>query len=134
MIILHKGTGDDGRIHFGYVIKQKLKCYIINNKGQKIKVQENTVSPVFDHDWIEKHKTSFSKLPECIEPEKLHRISDYFSANAAIPELFKNQGAEYLEDLSTWTDKEILRVRTIGKNRLEQIKEIMRENGIEPLE
>lgn len=134
MIILHKGTGDDGKIHFGYVIKQKLKCYIINNKGQKIKVHENTVSPVFEQSWIEKHKTSFSKLPDCIEPEKLHRISEYFGANTVIPELFRGKGAEYLEDLATWTDEEMLKIRTIGKTRLEQIKEIMRENGIEPLE
>lgn len=135
MIILHRGTDYDGNIHYGYAIKQESSYYIINNKGEKNKVRENTITPVFDNDWLNKHKSVLKNLPDKIEPKNLHRVEDYLSEiSPAAAVRFKYQGADYLEDLSTWTDEEILKVRAIGICRLKKIKEIMLRNGIEPFE
>ena len=126
MIILHRGTGFDNNIHFGYVYKENSDYYIINNKGIKHKVREDTICPVFDPDWASGHEAILKKLPVRLEPTQLHKIEDYLcDVSPSLPARFKSRGVNYLEELETWTDADILNIRTIGKNKLERIREIL---------
>ena len=110
MVILHEAIDLQGLKRIGYIVKLDNIFYIVCD-NMSYRVDPETITPI--------QQTRFSNFHSL--QEHLYSIIGF----SAIRNL-NMRGVYSLEDLSSWTDTDILSIRGIGKIKLKQIKEIMR--------
>lgn len=132
MIILHRGMDKSGNLYVGYATIVDNICYITTNHGEKMEVDPNTVTPIFDPKWLEANGDIINDIAIPDDNiHKLHRIEDYLDLGRTIISNMKVlYGACYLEDLSTWSDKDLKRLRNLGNVKVMKIRQVMSELGI----
>lgn len=111
MIVLHRGIDEFDQMRIGYVVKQGLDYFIVNDHGVEHKVVEETIRPVYDKVNDEK----ISDYPEVFKPT----LQSYLAS----------KGITAISHVKAASDEEILSWRGVGEKKFVQIKELLAKIG-----
>lgn len=109
MIILHEAIDINGFKRIGYVLKKYNSYYILTN-DIFYNILPDTIRPILTRQTVPQH-TLEESLNGIIGKSIIHN--------------FNNRGVYFLEDLSNWTDTELMSIRGIGKVTLKKIRDVM---------